>query len=33
MYSYVGNDPMNRVDPDGQFWGVLIGFIGSLFII
>lgn len=20
MYSYVGNDPVNRVDPDAQFW-------------
>jgi RHS repeat-associated protein len=23
MYAYVGNDPVNRVDPEGLFWGKL----------
>lgn len=31
MYNYVGNDPVNRVDPSGLFWGKLFGFIKKLF--
>lgn len=31
MYSCVGNDPVNRVDPDGRFWGALFRFIAGLF--
>jgi RHS repeat-associated protein len=31
MYTYVGNDPVNRVDPSGLFWGKLFGFLKKLF--
>src|SRR5438552_96321 len=24
MYAYCGNDPVNRTDPDGLFWGKLL---------
>jgi RHS repeat-associated protein len=33
LYAYVGNDPVNRVDPSGLFWGRLLGFIKKLFRI
>ena len=31
LYAYVGNDPINRTDPDGQFWGLLFSFLKALF--
>lgn len=31
MYAYVGNDPVNRVDPDGLFWGKLWRAIKKIF--
>jgi RHS repeat-associated protein len=31
MYTYVGNDPVNRTDPSGLFWGKLFGFLKKLF--
>jgi len=30
MYGYVGNDPVNRTDPSGLFWGKLFGFFKKL---
>jgi RHS repeat-associated protein len=29
MYSYVGNDPVNRTDPSGLFWGKLFKWISK----
>ena len=31
LYSYVGNDSVNRIDPDGLFWGKLFRAIGKAF--
>ncbi|MBK8314970.1 MAG: RHS repeat-associated core domain-containing protein [Acidobacteria bacterium] len=30
LYAYCGNDPVNRLDPDGLFWGKLFGWIGKV---
>ncbi|HVQ38640.1 MAG TPA: RHS repeat-associated core domain-containing protein, partial [Pyrinomonadaceae bacterium] len=30
MYGYVGNDPVNRTDPTGLFWGKVFGFFKKL---
>jgi hypothetical protein len=29
LYGYVGNNPVNRVDPDGEFWHIVAGVIGG----
>jgi len=25
LFAYTANDPINRTDPDGQFWGFIKG--------
>lgn len=30
LYNYVGNDPVNRTDPSGLFWGKLFKFLKKL---
>jgi len=31
LYAYTANDPINRTDPDGQFWGFITGVFRFLF--
>lgn len=31
LYSYCGNDPVNRLDPDGLFWGKIGRFFRAVF--
>jgi RHS repeat-associated protein len=30
LYAYCGNDPVNRIDPSGLFWGKLFKWIGKV---
>jgi RHS repeat-associated protein len=30
LYAYCGNDPVNRLDPNGLFWGKLFRFFGKI---
>ncbi|MDR2033587.1 MAG: RHS repeat-associated core domain-containing protein, partial [Helicobacteraceae bacterium] len=33
LYGYVGNDPINYVDPTGEFWRIIIGGIAAYYAI
>lgn len=29
-YAYVGNDPMQRIDPEGRFWWIVVGAVAGM---